>query len=522
MHLLASSPLLTLFVVIAAGSIIGAIPFGKIRFGAAGALFVGLVLSAIEPSVGEGMELVQALGLALFVYTIGIAAGAGFFSQLRSNLGLMGASIIATGIAAVVSILCGKLFDIPHDLFAGLFTGAMTSAPAMAAANSISGSAEPSVGYAFGYPLAVVIGIVIVSGVVAKKWPGKKDTPSLADAHLTPVTIMVENSVNLRDIPQWRERKVQFSYLQRDGKTRVVLPGEDLLRGDRVVAVGLPEPIAAVTKQLGQLASTHLADDRSDVEFERFVVSNPDIFSRKIAELSLPARYGATVTRVQRGDLEMLADGNSVLQPGDRVAVVVPEKYYAEVEAIFGNSERKVSEVDALTLALGLTIGIVVGLVAVPLPGGITFSLGTAAGPLIAGMILGALRRTGPFVWQLPDAANLTLRQFGLLLFLAGLGLTAGPSFATVLTSPLAWKAALTAIIVTIVGCIAILLLCRYWLNLSAPRSAGAMAGFLGQAAILEAAVSKVSDERIDAAYAALFAFAIIIKIALVPVVLMV
>lgn len=520
MQLLGSSPLLTLFVVIAAGSIIGAIPFGKLKFGAAGALFVGLALSAADPTLGEGMALVQSLGLALFVYTIGISAGAGFFSQFRSQLGLLGSGVVATAIAALISVLLGHVFDIPRNLLAGLFTGAMTSAPAMAAANSISGSSDPSVGYAFGYPIAVIVGIIIVSAIVTMRWPGRKDTPSLADAHLTPVTIEVEHPENLREIPRWRSGDVQFSYLQRNGETRVVLPGEDLHEGDHVVAVGLPEPVNQVIEELGHKVPEHLADDRSNVEFERFVVSNPDLYSRKIAELSLPARYGATVTRIQRGDLELLANGNSVLQPGDRVAVVVPTKYHDDVEAIFGNSERKVSEVDALTLALGLTIGVLVGLVEVPLPGGLSFSLGTAAGPLVIGMILGAIRRTGPLVWQLPEAANLTLRQFGLFLFLAGLGLTAGPSFAEVLASPLAWKAALTAAIVTILSCVAILLCCRFWLNLSAPRSAGAMAGFLGQAAILEAAVSKVADERIDSAYAALFAFAIIVKILLVPVVL--
>ena len=256
-----------------------------------------------------------------------------------------------------------------------------------------------------------------------------------------------------------------------------------------------------------------------DIEFERLVVSNPDIASRSIAELNLPAQYGAIITRVRRGDLDLLARDDFTLQIGDRVAVVVPREHLDEMQELFGDSERRVSEIDALALGMGLVLGMLLGLVSFPMPGGESFSLGPAAGPLIVGMLLGALRKTGPLIWTLPEAANLTIRQLGLLLFLAGLGLTAGPKFAGVLASPMAWRAGLLALLVAAVACAGMVVGGRWIAKLSAPRTAGGVAGFLGQPAVLEAATAKVADERVESAYAALFAFSIVIKIVLVPLV---
>lgn len=517
-EILADNPLLTLFIVVTVGAIIGSIPFGKIRFGAAGALFVGLALSAAAPELGDGMEIVQSLGLALFVYTVGVGAGAAFFSQLRMQLPLLSVAAVCSVVGAVATFALAAVLDVPKALATGLFTGALTAAPALDAATRMAGTEEPSVGYAFGYPIGVIVGILVVSMVVGRKWTGEKDTPSLAGLGLAAKTVVISDRVNLRDIPEWKAQDVRVSYLHRGDTMRVAIPGEDLEAGDEVVVVGLPSAVDSAAERIGTVKASHLADDRSDVDFERVVVSNPDVASRTIAELNLPATYGAVVTRVKRGDLDLVARDDFALQLGDRVAVVVPRDQLDAVQDLFGDSERRVSEVDALALGLGLVLGIFLGLVSFPMPGGESFSLGPAAGPLIVGMMLGALRKTGPLVWTLPEAANLTIRQLGLLLFLAGLGLTAGPKFASILTSPMAWRAGLLALIVSLVACLGVVIAGRWIIKLSAPRTAGGVAGFLGQPAVLEVAASKVADERIESAYAALFAFSIVVKIVLVPI----
>src|SRR5699024_1210775 len=232
--------LLTLFLVVATGAVLGAIPFGRVRLGAAGALFTGLALSAIAPHLGAGMEIVQTLGLALFVYTVGISAGATFFGSLNRQLPLLAAATVSTVLAAALTMVLGHGLGLARDLSLGLFTGALTAAPALDAASRLTGTSGPSVGYSFGYPLGVIVGIVLV-----------------------------RRSVNLRDAPQWHQQQVRFSYLRRDGRVRVIVPGEDLLAGDEVVAVGMPEQVEAVTETLGETSERHIAHDRSLVEFTR-------------------------------------------------------------------------------------------------------------------------------------------------------------------------------------------------------------------------------------------------------------
>ena len=515
--LFASSPLLALFVVVALGAAIGAIRIGPLRFGAAGALFVGLIVSALHPEVvSTHMSIVQPMGLAFFVYCVGISAGATFFQDLRKQTNLLALTTIVCVVGALIALAGGRLLGLSSGLTSGLFTGALTAAPALDTATRLTGDPNAAVGYAFGYPVGVIGGILIVTITVTRKWVGPKDTPSLAGSSLEAVSIRVSKHINTRDIDAWRDQRVRLSYLRRDGRTRVTAPGEDLLPGDHVVMVGDPESIKETAPLVGEILDHNLEDDRSDLAFERIVVSNPDVAGRSVCELNVTKRFGAVITRVRRGDLDLLARDDLDLQLGDHVAVVVPTDELDDIAEWLGDSERRVAEVDGMAFGIGLVLGLLLGIVSFPLPGGQGFQLGAAAGPLIVGMLLGALRRTGPLVWTLPAAANLTIRQIGLMLFLAALGLNAGPQFASLLGSPEGWRAALLAAVMVVVCC-AIQALGAKFIGLSSARAAGGIAGFLGQPAVLQAAEARVTDERIEAAYATLFAFAIIVKILLLP-----
>ena len=517
--LFASSPLLALFVVVALGAAIGAIRIGPLRFGAAGALFVGLVVSALHPEVvSTHMSIVQPMGLAFFVYCVGISAGATFFQDLRKQTNLLALTTVVCVVGALIALVGGRLLGLSSGLTSGLFTGALTAAPALDTATRLTGDVNAAVGYAFGYPVGVIGGILIVTITVTRKWVGPKDTPSLAGASLEAVSIHVSKHTNTRDIDAWRDQRVRLSYLRRDGRTRVIAPGEDLLPGDHVVMVGDPASIKETAPLVGEILDHNLEDDRSDLAFERIVVSNPDVAGRSVCELNVTKRFGAVITRVRRGDLDLLARDDLDLQLGDHVAVVVPTDELDDIAEWLGDSERRVAEVDGMAFGIGLVLGLLLGIVSFPLPGGQGFQLGAAAGPLIVGMLLGALRRTGPLVWTLPAAANLTIRQIGLMLFLAALGLNAGPQFASLLGSPEGWRAALLAAVMVVVCCV-IQALGAKFIGLSSARAAGGIAGFLGQPAVLQAADARVTDERIEAAYATLFAFAIIVKILLLPVI---
>lgn len=516
LNTLAANPLLTIFLIVALGAVLGAIPFGKIRFGAAGALFAGLFLSALAPELGNNMALIQGLGLALFVYTVGLSAGRTFFSGIRQYGSLMLGGCLAAIVAGAVTIGVGHLLNVPAALRTGIYTGALTAAPALDTASKITNSPQAAVGYAFGYPLAVIVAIIMVSLVVPRKWVGKNDSPALTGKGLSPLTVEVAKAMPVREIPGILEGKVRVSYLCRSQQMRVVSPGEDLIPGDQIVVVGVEEAVAKAVKSIGIVQDFHLQDYRSEVVFEPITVSNPDLFGASVAQLNMNALFGAVITRITRGDLDMLATDQSIIEPADMVHVVAPRKQLKAIKKYLGDSRAKASEIDALSVGLGLVLGILIGMISFPLPGGEFFSLGPAAGPLIAGMILGSLRRTGKIIWSIPNSANYTMRQLGLLFFLAGLGLNAGPDFARLALSATGVKAGILAILT--VGVAGLFMVgYGYFLGFSAPRTGGAIAGMLGQPAVLESANSLVRDERIESAYTALFAIVMIVKILVVP-----
>jgi len=520
LDLLADAPLLTIFVVVALGTALGAVPFGPVRFGAAGALFVGLGIGALDPRLGEGLALVQTLGLALFVYTVGLAAGSTFFRDLRRQLPLMSVGMGVLAVVGATAIGLGAALGLSGPLAAGAFTGALTSTPALAAAAAAAGSTEPAVGYALGYPIGVTVSIVVVAVIVGRRWPSRRDPAPAAGLGLDAATAQVERTTRLSDVPGFAAQEVRLSYLSREGRTRVVTPGERLQPGDRVVVVGPAGSVAAAIAHLGVRLDEHLADDRTSVDHRRFVVSNSAVAGRSVLELDIPGRFGGVITRVRRGDLDLLARDDLTLELGDRVLAVVPRDELTAVSAFLGDSERRVSEVDALSVGIGMALGLLLGLVAVPLPGAASFALGSAAGPLLVGMVLGRAERTGPLVWGLPRAANLTIRQLGLLFFLAAVGLSSGQAFAAEAFTATGLKVAVAALALISLGAVLFVTGARL-VGTSAPRAAGALAGMIGQPAILAYAASRVTDERVEAGYAALFALGIIVKILLVQVIVL-
>lgn len=176
MTLLAASPLLALFVVVALGSLIGQIPFGPLKFGAAGALFVGLAIGAAVPDLGAELGLVQGLGLALFVYLVGLAAGQPFFTEFRRTAPLIGVAVVILALAAAAAFIAGPLLGVTTPIGAGIYTGALTATPALAAATAAAGSNEPAIGYAIGYPIGVIVALIVISIVVTRTWPATRDT----------------------------------------------------------------------------------------------------------------------------------------------------------------------------------------------------------------------------------------------------------------------------------------------------------------------------------------------------------
>jgi putative transport protein len=181
----------------------------------------------------------------------------------------------------------------------------------------------------------------------------------------------------------------------------------------------------------GTITKEDLSLQRDEVDYRRIFVSNPRVIGKKIHQLHLHTRFQAVVTRLRRGDIDLVVNDNMVLEAGDRVRVIAPRQNMNAISKYLGDSLQHLAEVDYISISIGIALGLLIGMIPIPLPNGTNFKLGFAAGTLLVALVLGRLGRTKGIVWTMSYNANLTLRQMGVVLFLAGIGLKAGYSFAS-------------------------------------------------------------------------------------------
>jgi putative transport protein len=526
---LVETPLFVLFLVAAIGFLVGRIHVRGFSLGVSAVLFVGLAVGALDPAIGLP-AIIYEFGLIVFVYTVGLAGGPGFVAALRRDGVRENALVVGVlALAAMLVVLADRLLDLTAPQAAGLFSGSLTNTPALATIlESLTGGAEdavvaePVVAYSLAYPVGV-LGVIVAISVLTRRWGTDGDEQrelqrlGVSAEELVDVTVEVTRDLGDRDVADLSTTdpldRVMLARHQRGGRQWLVR-GDDVLRpGDRVSVVGPPAAVRAAVDLLGEPRDEPLMQ-HGDLDYRRIFVSTPETVGRTVAELDLPGRFDATVTRVRHGDMDRLAMPDMVLEPGDRVRVVAPRGRMADVTRYFGDSWKALSEIDVGVFGLGIALGLLVGSVPVPLPGGTTFSLGLAGGPLVVGLAVGALGRTGPIVWQLPYNANLTLRQVGVILFLAGVGTRSGHGFVTTVGDgglPLfAAGAAVTCVTAT-----AALLLGHHVLHVPVSVLTGIVAGVHTQPAVLAFANDRAGNEAPDLGYATVFPVATIAKILL-------
>ncbi len=444
------NPLLLLFIVIALGYWIGSIRIRGSKLGVAAVLFVGLGFGALSPDL-KVPEIIIFLGLSIFVYTVGLSSGPAFFDTFKKrgfkDVGFILAMLVLSG---VIAIGMHKLFDFEPATTAGLFAGSSTNTPALAALLDViqktSSSQELTemsqqavVGYSLSYPmgvLGVMIGIFLMQKVLKINYVEEANelssTYSIGEK-LGSRTIQITNpqiiGKTLRDFRRMNKLTLVFGRIKR-GNTMSLCHYDTIFHeNDEVVIIGSKLALEKGVEALGKPASVQLSYDRSVYDVRRIFISNPKIAGETIASLNLPEKYAALITRVQRGDMDILANGETVLELGDRVLIVAKREDLKGIYAIFGNSLESLSQINLLSFGLGMALGLLLGMVTFSLPGGLDFNLGFAGGPLIVALILGQLRKTGPIVWTPAYSANLTLRQIGLTFLLAGIGIRSGRTF---------------------------------------------------------------------------------------------
>uniref|UniRef100_A0A832I822 Transporter n=1 Tax=Eiseniibacteriota bacterium TaxID=2212470 RepID=A0A832I822_UNCEI len=519
---LAPQPLILLFLVLALGFALGRVRVRGFAFGVAAVLFVGLAFGALDPRL-QVPEVVQRLGLVLFVYTVGLSTGPGFVAALRRG-GVRDAAFAAVTLAlgAGVALLAHAAFGFGPALTAGLYCGALTNTPALAAVTerlraagaAESLAAEPVVAYAISYPMGVLAALVAL--VVARRTlfrgvpPARREPLEVVVLRVTRPEACALPLGALARAAGWRAR---FGRVLRAGRVDVVRPREPLRPGDVVSAVAPASEVAALVEALGERCAERIDLDRRTLDHRRVFVSNPAVVEQRIRDLVGLDRLGARITRVRRGDADVLPAGDTVLQPGDRVRVLAPRERMDEVTRFFGDSYRALAEVDVLTFGLGAALGLALGLVPLPLPGGGAFQLGLAGGPLVVGLALGALGRSGPVVWVMPYNAGLTLRQIGLVLFLAGVGTRSGWVFAR--TFGEAGGLALFGAGAALTFAVAMLTLWAGHAILRVPPGvlAGMLSGVFTQPAVLAFAKEGSDDDGVDVGYVTVYPVTTVAKI---------
>lgn len=527
--LLSRSELLLLFATIALGLRLAGARIGGVRLGSAAVLFVGLGLSAWLSPAGELRiaHQIKDIGLVLFVYCVGLASGPGFFSAFRSRgVRLNAGVLLALSAGAGAAALAGRLFDLDAGHVAGLFSGALTNTPALGAVTErLRGgelAAHAALAYSVAYPFGVLGGALLLRGFAARHRAALSEQQAAALAarknQLASGNFEVTNQAIVgRSIGELRIRDEVGVVVSRVGSPResIVPTKYTILKlGDIVTAVGSPDALARALAFFGAASTLRLDALREQVDLRRILLSKRALVGKALGELELERLFNAQVTRVRRADLDLLPSSETRLQLGDRLRVVAPVARMPELNEFFGDSEREIWDIDLLALALGIALGLLLGQLPLPLPGG-ALSLGLAGGPLLSGLLLGYVGRTGNVIWSVPHEASAALRELGLLLFLAAVGVGAGGQLRGVaLTEGLTLFAA-GAVITLLTSTVAL------WFFLRPGRagviqSLGACSGTQTQPANLAAAheISGHSEETY-VAYAIVYPVAMFAKIIL-------
>lgn len=515
---LAENPILLLFLLLGVGMIIGHVKVRGVSLGAAAVLFVAIIVSAASHSAGIDLTLnpvIGTLGLALFAFAIGVSSGPNFFHALKSSLWPILATVLLLFAAGALAYFLGTgVFGMKVSEAIGTYAGALTNTPALSAAGKASGSpAEATVGYSIAY-LFGVIGMLGFSMAALSYRRSDTDAPAALDNR----TVRVERPDKPRvgDLESTYNGRLAFSRLRRGETGPVTRPKSDdrLNQGDLVTIVGPKDLVARAITDLGHSSSHSLIEDRRFLDFRRITVSDPKLAGHTIEDLELDRRFSATASRVRRGDTDMMAEPGLVLQLGDRVRVVAPRSQMAAVTKFFGDSAKGLSDINPIALGLGMALGILIGELPIFTPTGATFSIGSAAGTLLVGLVFGRIGRIGRIVTALPYTATQVLTELGLLVFLAQAGTNAGSAILSAFTSG-AWLKMLVLgmIITTFVGA-GLYVIMRYAFGMGGTRLSGLMGGSQTQPAVLAFANNRTNfDPRVALGYAMVYPMAMITKI---------
>lgn len=526
--------LLVISLVVSTGLALGRIPFYGINLGIAGVLFSGLAFGHYGITINaEIMHFLREFGLILFVYAIGLQVGPSFvnsFFRYGVKLNSLAAGIVFLGV--LITVLISYFGDIPIPVAVGLFSGATTNTPSLAASQEILGGMTgigsdtlkmPGLGYAVAYPFGI-IGIILSMLLVKKTFRINVDAEATAfkriqqeNAH-APVwkDLTVENS-NLNDltigqISFFEAMGVVVTRIMHDGQVGIATPETLLTIGDAIRLVGEPEQLEKLKLLIGRDAPVNLRDASTHVLTKTFVVTNKEAIGQTVRELR--TLYGVIISRINRPDVEFSPSSSVHIHFGDELSVVGTEEGLTRFETMVGNSLEEINHPQIVPIFIGITLGVLLGSWPFFVPGiPSAVKLGLAGGPLIVAIILSRIGNWGTMTWHLPKSSNIILKDMGIVLFLACVGLHSGDQFINTLINGDGFYWMGYAVLITLLPLLIIGFIARFFLQLNYLSLCGLLAGSMTDPPALAFANNLSPSAAVSIAYATVYPLVMILRI---------
>ena len=510
-----------------------------VGFGVGGVLFGGIIVAHFTNQYGlkldtHTLHFVQEFGLILFVYTIGIQVGPGFFSSLRrSGLKLNGFAFLIVLLGGITVVFIHKLANVPLDIILGIYSGAVTNTPSLGAGQQIlselgmnSTTETMGMAYAMAYPFGIC-GILLSMWLIRlffkvnvdEEERNFKQESGHDKESLTAMDIKVTNKnldgLCLIDVPGFGTGDVVCSRLKRGNSISVPKANTEIYLDDILHLVGEINALKKMRLIVGDEMDVPTSTVGSEIRAERVVVTSEKVLGKKIKSLGIHQKYGVVISRLNRAGVELVPTANTTLQFGDVLHMVGPTDVMNNAISVIGNAAQKLQQVQMLPVFIGIGLGVLFGSIPFYIPGfPVALKLGLAGGPLVIALILARIGTLGKLYWFMPPSANLALRELGIVLFLAVVGLKSGGSFLDTLLNGdgLEWMG--YGVIITLVPLLVTGIIARLYSKLNYLSLCGVLAGSMTDPPAL-AFANAIKEESGAAAfsYATVYPLAMFLRI---------
>ncbi len=531
-----SHSLFILSLVISIGLILGNIKVHKVSLGMTWVLIVGLIFGYFNLNLDPRLlHFLQELGLVFFVYSIGLQVGPSFFSSFKKGgLSLNMLVLISIALSILVVMVIFGLSDTPYTAMAGILAGAVTNTPSLGAAQqsnfSMTGVDAPEIatGYAVAYPLGVlgvIVAFILLKYILRIK-PTREEVEAergvgqLEQLTVRTITLEVTNQrINGNTVKQVRDitgrRFVISRIINADGEQNAQVHGiTEIHVGDKVLVVASPKDIEAITALIGKEVDMDWTPYEKEFISRRVLVTKPDVNGKTLDSLNLSGNFGVTVTRVNRSGVDLVAHPSLRLQLGDRLTVVGSELEIGHVSKVLGNSLRRLNVPNLIPIFLGIMLGCLVANIPFVIPGiPVPVRLGLAGGPFLVAILVGYFGPRYHLVTYTTISANMMLRELGMAIFLACVGLGAGQSFFHTLVNEqgLVWVG--YGLLITMLPILITGIIGRYGFHLNYYTLMGVLSGGNTNPPALDYANTTTMSDTPAVAYATVYPFAMFMRI---------